>query len=211
MTSAKAWGIDARLLTPAEIKELVPFINEEILLGGFYTPSVSCVDSLETGTQMRNEAVGKGALQVVRQHRGARHRDRGRPRRTAVTAVVTNQGRIECEYVAIACGVWSPRIAKMAGANIPLTPAVHQMTDVGPIDILAAERQGGRLPDRPRHGHVLLRAPDRRLDGGRLATPTARSSCTPTTSRRTTNRRCRRPSCRSRPTTSTSSSKRRSS
>ena len=41
MTSAKAWGIDARLLTPAEIKELVPFINEEILLGGFYTPSVS--------------------------------------------------------------------------------------------------------------------------------------------------------------------------
>jgi len=24
----------------------------------------------------------------------------------------------------------------MAGANIPLTPAVHQMADVGPIDIL---------------------------------------------------------------------------
>jgi len=50
MTSATAWGIDARLLTPAEIKQHVPFINEEILLGGFYTPSVSCVDSLETGT-----------------------------------------------------------------------------------------------------------------------------------------------------------------
>jgi len=53
MTSAKAWGIDARLVTPAEIKELVPFINEDILLGGYYTPSVSCVDSLATGTQMR--------------------------------------------------------------------------------------------------------------------------------------------------------------
>ena len=43
MTSATAWGIDAKLLTPAEIKELVPFINADILLGGFYTPSVSCV------------------------------------------------------------------------------------------------------------------------------------------------------------------------
>ena len=32
MTSAKAWGIDARLVTPGEIKEMVPFINEEILL-----------------------------------------------------------------------------------------------------------------------------------------------------------------------------------
>lgn len=27
MTSAKAWGIDARLLTPKEVKELVPFIK----------------------------------------------------------------------------------------------------------------------------------------------------------------------------------------
>jgi len=49
---------------------------------------------------------------------------------------VTNKGRIEAEFVVVACGVWSPRIAAMAGANIPLTPAVHQMADVGPIDIL---------------------------------------------------------------------------
>ena len=49
---------------------------------------------------------------------------------------MTDKGRIECEYVAIACGVWSPRIAAMAGATIPLTPAVHQMADVGPIDTL---------------------------------------------------------------------------
>src|SRR5436190_2221440 len=36
---------------------------------------------------------------------------------------------------AVACGVWSPRIARMAGANIPLTPAVHQMISVGPIPL----------------------------------------------------------------------------
>ena len=57
MTSAKSWGIDAKLLSPAEVKELVPFINEKIVLGGFYTPSVSCVDSLQTGTLMREGAV----------------------------------------------------------------------------------------------------------------------------------------------------------
>ena len=27
MTSAKAWGVEAELLTPAEVKNLVPFIN----------------------------------------------------------------------------------------------------------------------------------------------------------------------------------------
>jgi len=132
MTSAKAWGIDARLLTPAEIKELVPFINEEVLLGGYYTPSVSVVDSLQTGTVMRQEAIDKGVLQVFA---STEVLDLEVVDGT-VTAVVTDKGRIEAEHVVIACGVWSPRIATMAGATIPLTPAVHQMADVGPIDVL---------------------------------------------------------------------------
>ena len=132
MTSAKAWGIDSALLTPAEIKELVPFVNEEILLGGYYTPSVSCVDSLQTGTLMREEAISTAGLQVFANTEVLDIETED----GAVKAVVTDKGRIETEHVVIACGVWSPRIAKMAGATIPLTPAVHQMADVGPIDIL---------------------------------------------------------------------------
>ena len=53
-----------------------------------------------------------------------------------IEAVVTDKGRIECETVVIASGVWSPRLAEMAGATIPLTPAVHQMAEVGPLDVL---------------------------------------------------------------------------
>ncbi len=37
----------------------------------------------------------------------------------------------------ICCGIWSPRIAEMAGASIPLSPAVHQMIDVGPVPVFA--------------------------------------------------------------------------
>jgi heterotetrameric sarcosine oxidase gamma subunit len=136
MTSAKAWGIEASLVTPAEIKEMVPFINEEILLGGYYTASVSVVDSLATGTKMREEAVAAGALQVFANTEVLdllTEPAAGGPR---IKAVVTDKGTIEAEHVVVACGVWSPRIARMAGANIPLTPAVHQMADVGPIDIL---------------------------------------------------------------------------
>lgn len=58
-----------------------------------------------------------------------------------ITAVETSGGTIETDTVVVACGVWSPRIAKMAGAAIPLTPAVHQMISVGPIPQLA-ERPG---------------------------------------------------------------------
>ena len=50
-----------------------------------------------------------------------------------VKRVRTSRGDVEADVVVIACGVWSPRIARMAGASIPLTPAVHQMIDVGPV------------------------------------------------------------------------------
>jgi glycine cleavage system aminomethyltransferase T/glycine/D-amino acid oxidase-like deaminating enzyme len=136
MTSARTYGIEAELLTPAEVKKLVPFINEDIILGGYYTPSVSCVDSLQMGTLMREEAVNAGALQVFANTEVRDIETETVDGVTRVTAVVTDKGRIECGSVAIACGVWSPRIAAMAGANIPLTPAVHQMADVGPIDVL---------------------------------------------------------------------------
>jgi glycine/D-amino acid oxidase-like deaminating enzyme len=49
--------------------------------------------------------------------------------------VGTDKGDIKAEVVVIACGVWSPRIARMAGASIPLIPAVHQMIDIGPVPI----------------------------------------------------------------------------
>ena len=44
MTSAKSWGIEAEMLTPAQVKEMVPYLNSDIILGGFYTPTAVIVD-----------------------------------------------------------------------------------------------------------------------------------------------------------------------
>ena len=130
MTSAKSWGIDdCRLVTPAEVKELVPYLDESVILGGFYTPSVGVVDSLRAGTIMRERAQELDALTVSPNTEvlGIDVED------GVVKRVRTDKGDIETEYVVIACGAWSPRIAAMAGARIPLTPAVHQMKDIGPV------------------------------------------------------------------------------
>jgi glycine cleavage system aminomethyltransferase T/glycine/D-amino acid oxidase-like deaminating enzyme len=129
MASATSWGIEGcRLVTPAEIKELVPYVNEAILLGGFYTPSVAVVDSLRFGTVMRERALAKGAQIFANTEVTGIDVEDGR-----VRLVRTTRGDVETESVVVACGVWSPRIARMAGASIPLTPAVHQMIDVGPV------------------------------------------------------------------------------
>jgi glycine cleavage system aminomethyltransferase T/glycine/D-amino acid oxidase-like deaminating enzyme len=130
MQSAKSFGIDdCEMVTPERIKELVPYIDESVVIGGFYTPSVGVVDSLRAGTLMREKAQEMGALTVCANTEllGIDVVD-GR-----VTGVRTTQGDIETSILVVACGLWSPRIAAMAGAHIPLTPAVHQMIDVGPV------------------------------------------------------------------------------
>src|SRR6476660_2449471 len=130
ISSAKAWGVDdVSILTPAEVKELVPFIEESVILGGFYTPSVGIVDSLRFGTIARERAQEKGALSVFANTEVLGiDVENGR-----VTGIKTSRGDIATDRIVICCGVWSPKIAQMAGASIPLTPAVHQMIDVGPV------------------------------------------------------------------------------
>jgi glycine cleavage system aminomethyltransferase T/glycine/D-amino acid oxidase-like deaminating enzyme len=137
MSSARAWGIEAELVSPEFVKEKVPFIETDQFIGAFWTPGVGVVDSLRAGTIMRESALELGALSVVPtvEVTGLDVED-GRIRR-----VRTSGGDIETEAVVIACGVWSPKIGDMAGISIPLTPAVHQMISVGPCPQLA-EREG---------------------------------------------------------------------
>ncbi len=133
MSSARAWGIESELVTPEQVAEKVPFLDPSVIVGAFWTPSVGVVDSLRAGTIMRERAQETGALQVAAtvEVTGLVVAE-GR-----IRAVQTSGGDIETDTVVIACGVWSPRIAAMAGAQIPLTPAVHQMISVGPIPALA--------------------------------------------------------------------------
>jgi len=129
VASAKAWGVPAELIAPHEIKGLVPFANTDLLLAGFYTPTGAVVDPLRAATLMREHAERLGALTVCGETEVTGiDTERGR-----VTRVRTDRGDVETETIVVACGVWSARIAALAGAAIPLTPAVHQMVDVGPI------------------------------------------------------------------------------
>ncbi len=133
-TAAKAWGIPAQKISPAEVAKLVPYLDESVILGGAYFPTVGVVDSLRAGTLMRERAQQLGALRVLA---GAEVLgiDTGPDGR--VSAVRTTKGDIATEVCAVCCGVWSPRIARMAGARIPLTPIVHQMISVGPVPLFA--------------------------------------------------------------------------
>ena len=121
VTHAKSWGIPAELITPGEVSKLVPYLDETVILGGAHFPTVGVVDSLRAGTLMRERAQQAGALTVLAGTEvhglsvaggvGWAGGAGGR-----VRSVTTSAGEIETENVVICCGVWSPRIARMAGA-----------------------------------------------------------------------------------------------
>jgi glycine cleavage system aminomethyltransferase T/glycine/D-amino acid oxidase-like deaminating enzyme len=139
MASARAWGEPAELVTPNRIQELIPYANVDILLGGFWSPGVGVVDSVGAATALRTEAEAVGALTVL---------DRTEVlgfdvHRSRIRAVRTARGEILAPTVAICGGVWSPRLARLAGTAIPLTPAVHQMITVGPVPRF--EESGGEI------------------------------------------------------------------
>ena len=129
VVSAKSWGIEpVELLTPQQIKDKVPFIDETLTIGGFFTPGAGVVDSLRAGTIMRERAQEAGMKVSANTEVLGIDVEHGR-----ATRVRTTRGDFDADIIVIACGAWSPRVARMAGASIPLTPMVHQMIDIGPV------------------------------------------------------------------------------
>ena len=190
---------------PEFVKEKVPFLETDQIIGAFWTAE----------RRRRGLAAGRHAHARARaasrcahrrtERRGDRPRRRGRPdparpHRPGATSRPST--------VVIACGVWSPKIGDMAGISDPADPRRPPDDQRRPLP--AARRARGRdlVPDRARHGHLLLRAPARRRHGGRLL----RAPRDPDGARGDPLDRageaCRRPSCRSPPTTSTPSSSR---
>ncbi|SDX93193.1 GcvT family protein [Halobellus clavatus] len=130
VVSAKSFGEEAELLTPEEVEELVPYLNTDIIKGGFYSPGAGTCDPLRAGELYRQQAKDKGALSTAANTEVTDlHVEDG-----DIQAVETDAGTVAADEVIIAAGLWSPKIAEMAGVDIPLSPAVHQMVSVGPIE-----------------------------------------------------------------------------
>ena len=135
--SGGAWGVpELSMITPSEIRRLVPFVDESQLVGGFYSPGAGVVDSVRAATIMRERAIEAGASVTDETEVLGLSIEGGR-----IRGVQTTRGELAADRVVIACGAWSPRIARMAGATIPLTPMIHQMVEVGPVGRFAEPAQ----------------------------------------------------------------------
>ncbi len=122
VSRAKALGLECEVIGPEEAVKHMPQISKQDLYGGIYLPRDGQLDPYITTTSMVNFAKELG-VEVYTNTRvtGIKLSARGE-----VEGVVTERGEIRCEIVVNAAGMWAPRVAAMAGINVPTTPVDHQ-------------------------------------------------------------------------------------
>jgi glycine cleavage system aminomethyltransferase T/glycine/D-amino acid oxidase-like deaminating enzyme len=125
---ARAWGLDARLLSPIETGELLPYLDTSLIHGAIFVSGDGIVRAVPTVERIAKRA---GALGVEFQGGVALTRVESASGR--VIAVETSQGRIACERVLLCGGIWGPLVGEIAGVPIPIQPCAHPYVRSRPL------------------------------------------------------------------------------
>jgi 4-methylaminobutanoate oxidase (formaldehyde-forming) len=142
-TTARSFGMEMQLLSPADVKAMWPMMFTGDLVGASFLPTdgqaspSDIAQSLAKGARMH----GAKLFETVRVT-GFDIKD-GR-----VTKVKTDQGDIACEKVVNCGGQWARQIGALAGVSVPLQPVKHQYVITERIDGLANDIATVRDPDR---------------------------------------------------------------
>ncbi len=126
-TTARSFGLEMNMLTPAEAKKLFPIMTADDLVGAAYMPTDGQADPAGITQAMARGARSRGCVIYERTRVTGFEFDRKR-----VTAVVTDKGSMRCEIVVNCTGMWGWQIGEKLGVNTPLVPFQHQflVTDV---------------------------------------------------------------------------------
>lgn len=169
VSRARGIGLDVDLLSPEETRRRLPTVSLDELHGSVWLAGDGHLDPHAT-----THAVAAAAREMgVTIRIGERVTAIELGNRAEVRSVITERGRVACEHVVNAAGMWAPRIAAMAGGWLASTPVDHQHIALRAVDghELASDSPCFRDPDnlvygKAEHGGMLL--------GGYEAEPRAR-------------------------------------
>ncbi|HXR14541.1 MAG TPA: FAD-dependent oxidoreductase [Solirubrobacteraceae bacterium] len=171
VSRAAGIGLDAELISPAEVLERLPGAEPASIHGGVWLAGDGHVDPHIATHALADAARSLGA--EIRLRTRVSGIELG-PRRE-VRAVLTDAGAIETECVVNAAGIWAPQVAAMVGAFIPSVPVDHQHVAMAAVSghEVAHDAPCFRDPDNLVYGKGESGG---MLIGGYEADPTARWS-----------------------------------
>jgi FAD-dependent oxidoreductase domain-containing protein 1 len=161
----KSLGVDVELLTPEDIKKLIPHMNVESLLGGSYGPRAGYTDpyGILQGYLRKAKSLGANYIhdevtEILKQG------DR-------VTGLKTAKGeRIDGHAVVIAAGPWAADVGAMAGVELPVDPSPKMVFHFDPAEKFEYIPPFFFSPHghwcRPETGYQFISGKDREVEPG---------------------------------------------
>ncbi len=119
-TTAQLSNVDLEVLNKDRIKELYPVVKNEDLVGGVYMPKDGQADPVGV-TNVLAKAAKMLSVQIFEKSPVKKILVKNK----RICGVETSQGKIDCEYVVLATGMWSRQIGEDIGVSVPLYPNEH--------------------------------------------------------------------------------------
>lgn len=131
-TTARSFGLEFHMLTPAQAKETVPQLDVKGLDCAAFVPSDGVANPSDI-TMALAKGARQGGVRIIEDVVvTAIDTENG-----TVKGVQTNRGHIACDILVNCGGIWAPEIGRMAGVNVPLQPSHHQYFVTEKIEGLA--------------------------------------------------------------------------
>ncbi len=129
-TTAHSFGLEMELLTPREALELWPLMDISDLVGAAFMPTdgqanpSDITQALAKGARMAGASIFEDTKVTDLEIENGK-----------ISAVITDQGRIECEKVIVCAGQWTRDFAAKFGVNVPLVSMEHQYMLTEPMGV----------------------------------------------------------------------------
>ncbi|MEV3912890.1 GcvT family protein [Streptomyces canus] len=136
-----SWGVESRILTADECVDQHPLVNRDRVLAGLHIPTDGLAKAVLAVEAQIRRATGRGVTFLARHEVLDVLQADGE-----VTGVRTDQGDLQADIVVCCAGIWGPKIARMVGMNLPLTPLAHQLAWTGPVPALAGQTEEAVRP-----------------------------------------------------------------
>jgi sarcosine dehydrogenase len=120
-TTGRSFGFEVELVTARQAQDLFPLIELDGVHGATWVPSDGYADPSQLTHSFATGARAAG-VQIVQDCRVVAVERSGR----RVTGVMTEQGRVECETLVNATGMWGAETARLAGVDVAVCPVEHQ-------------------------------------------------------------------------------------
>jgi len=130
-TTAQLYNFDVKILNKDQIKEKIPLIKNDDLLGGIFMPGDGSGDPSGI-TQLLAKAAKSEGANIFEDSPVEKILLKNK----RIDGVVVNGQKIDCEYIVLATGMWSRQIGEKMGVSIPLYPVEHFYVITEPINNL---------------------------------------------------------------------------